>query len=472
MTILALIVCLGIIIFVHELGHFLAARAVGIHVSRFSIGFGPRVWSFTKGPTEYTLCAIPLGGFVKMKGMGDEASDKLEGDAGEQRGLTEDVGNNEGEPEVAGDQGASRHDPDSYAAKSIPARAFVIVAGVAMNMVLAVVIYAVVAGAWGEEVPETTRVGYVDSQELPEEASGFEDLPMGAEIVTIDGDSVDHWLDVQRGLIQAPPGEKITVEFVEPNGAVDITAPETGEARRAMVRAVNFWLDPKIQLVLPGEPGEAAGLEDGDRFVSVAGHEVRVWEEATRILRAHPGETVAVEVERDGDVLEKEVTPKSREVGASGGAVVAEGEIGVHGIIPPTTTVPIPRRDAAMTGVEQTVAMTGMILGFLRDLVTGEYSPRTLGGIGTIGEAVGQAADVGVHRYLHFIALLSINVAILNLLPIPILDGGHLAFLALEGIRGRSVTRRTQMRWNYVGLAFLLALMVFAHVNDVVRLLL
>lgn len=494
MTIIALIIVLGVIIFVHELGHFWAAKAVGIHVERFSIGLGPRVWGFTRGGTEYVLSAIPLGGYVKMKGMGDEAIERVEGNGSgdaDEDATPEETGWNAGgepkddesylegpsepaPPEERPEWAAAAEpspDSDSFNAKSIPARAFVISAGVAMNMVFAFVAYAVVAGGWGQTVPDTTQLGYVHAEVLPEEAETLGEIPRGAHLTRIGDAEVEHWLDVQRALRDAPAGP-LEVHFAEPDGSVEVTLPEDPGVRNQAISALHFWQEPVIQVVLPGEPAEAGGLEDGDRIVGLDGEDVDLWHEVTHYIQDRPGQEIRVRVERDGRELVRTVTPRGTEGTDLAGDVREIGRIGIYVSEPPTRFESVPASRAVVVGAEQTVAVTGMILGFLGDLVTGELSVRTLGGVGTIGEAAGQAAEQGFDRYLNFLALFSINIAILNLLPIPILDGGHLVFLGFEAVRGRPLSIETQMRWNYLGLFIILGILVLAHVNDVVRLLL
>ena len=491
MTIIALIICLGIIIFVHELGHFWAAKAVGIHVERFSIGLGPRVWGYTRNGTEYVLSAVPLGGYVKMKGMGDEALERVEGGSPRDGGGEGPVGTDPGPAEAPDDPAEEELDPgedgvakpawaqsaeedpdsDSFNAKSIPARALVISAGVAMNIVFAFAAYAVLAAGWGQAVPDTTQVGYVNAEVLPEEASGLQDIPAGAHLTRVGDVEVAHWVDVQRALRDAPAGT-VEVHFTDPDGSVELTLPEGTDVRDQVLAAFHYWQEPVVQMVLPGAPAEGAGLEDGDRILALNGQDVQFWHEVMRYVQDRPGEEMEVRVERDGRELVRTVTPRGTQDEDLAGDVREIGQIGVYVTEPPMSFESVPASQAVVVGAEQTVAVTGTILGFLRDLVTGEMSVRTLGGVGTIGEAAGQAAEQGFDRYLNFLALFSINIAILNLLPIPILDGGHLVFLGFEAVRGRPVSIETQLRWNYLGLFIILGILVLAHVNDVVRLLL
>jgi len=215
-SIVATIVLLGVLIFVHELGHFWAAKSVGIGVERFSIGLGPRVWGYRRGETEYVLSAIPLGGYVKMQGMADEVMEHLEGGDGET---------------------PRRPSASDFDAKSLPARAFVISAGVVMNMLFAFLLYTVVAGAWGVQELLTTRVMDVDGNSLPAGAEALAGIAPGSEVSRV-GDVVpESWGDIQRALIESPAGP-IRVVTESPAAVFAIVVPDKDEERRALAVAL------------------------------------------------------------------------------------------------------------------------------------------------------------------------------------------------------------------------------------------
>ncbi|MCA1789977.1 MAG: RIP metalloprotease RseP [Thioalkalivibrio sp.] len=450
MTILATIVVLGVLIFVHELGHFAAAKAVGVEVQRFSIGLGPKVFGFKHGETEYVLSAIPLGGYVKMGGMDDEVMERIEG--GE-----------EAEPRTP-----SSRDFDS---KPIWARAFVISAGVIMNMLFAFGTYVFLASHYGVQEYDSTRVGAVFADALPAGTEALATVDPGSRVIRIGDGEPEHWGDVQRRLIGAEAGP-LTIRFAQPSRDVDIVVPEDPEARRAMVGAVVAWVEAGVGAVHPGSPADRAGLEQGDRIVAVAGEPVDNWWNFVVAVEARPGERVEITIVREDRELIRAVTLDAESETRPDGTTAMVGKVGVYQPQLATTYRDVPFTEAMTHGYRETVAVTGLIVGFLGDLVTGGISPRSMGSIVTIGEASGQAAAAGLDQFLRFMALFSINLAVLNLLPIPILDGGHLVFLTIEAVRGgRGLTIEQRLKWSNVGFLIVVGIMVWALSNDFLRLL-
>lgn len=452
MTIIATIIVLGVLIFVHELGHFWAAKSVGIRVERFSIGLGPRVAGFQRGDTEYILAAIPLGGYVKMAGMDDEVMERIEGGK-------------------SGEERPPRQPADSdYDAKPVWARAWVISAGVTMNMVFAFVAYLVVALGWGTPVPDTLQIGEVRAEVL---APGLEELsgiPVGAELSRIGDRELRHWGDVQEALRTLPSGP-VTIGYLGPEGSVTVDLPDDPEIRDRLVRGVGYLVEPVISAILPGSPASEAGIEEGDRILAVDGEPVPLWDDFTEMIRDRPEIQTRVTIERGAGEVTRNVTPEQVEgVDAITGETVTIGQIGASPVGVGTAYVPLAPMDALRSAYDDTVWVTGLILGFLRDLVTGQMSPRNLGSIVTIGEASGQAAAQGIPVFLGFMAFFSVNLAILNLLPIPVLDGGHLVFLGIEAVRGRPVSVEQRIRWSQVGFVVLIGIMVLALGNDFLRL--
>jgi regulator of sigma E protease len=449
-ALIATIIVLGVLIFVHELGHFWAAKAVGIEVQRFSIGLGPRVWGFRRGETEYVLSAIPLGGYVKMGGMDDEVMDRVEG----------------GSPA----EGVATDPSRAFDAKPIWARTLVISAGVIMNMLFAFLVYAFVAGAWGVSQVDTTRVAAVRAEVLPPGNEALLGLPAGATVVQVGDRPVEHWGDIAEALLALPagPSELVTTD---PAGRFPLAIPGAEPERRALAGSLDYWLDPVVAAVAPGAPAERGGIQAGDRLLAVDGEPVTSWSTFVTLIQGRPGQRTEITLERGGERLTRAVTPDS-----NSGADPETGEsrtVGYVGIWPdqPTVSERVTPLEAIRTGGRETWAVSAFILTSLRDLVTGQVSPRNLGSIVTIGQASGEAADAGISVFLRFMALFSINLAILNLLPIPILDGGHLVFLAVEAIRGRALTIEQRIRWSQVGFVIVVGIMVLALSNDVLRLL-
>lgn len=450
MTVLATVIVLGVLILVHELGHFWAAKSVGIEVQRFSIGLGPRVLGFTRGETEYIVSAIPLGGYVKMGGMDDEMMEQIEGG------------------QVPG---SSREPSDrDFDAKPIWARTLVISAGVIMNMLFAFGVYTFLAASYGERHFDSTRIGQVVESTLPLGTEALSDVERGSRIVRVGGEPMEHWGHIRRALYEGEPGP-LVIDLVEPSRSIEILLPVTEEGRRALYTSLNVWLESGVGMTDPGSPAYRAELDAGDRVTAVDGEATAGWYDFVDQIQARPGERVELTITRDGSELVRAVTLDSvEEPGPDGSTRV----IGRAGIVPPMIEMAyekVSMGQAVVTGYQETEFVTRVILGFLKDLVTGGVSPRSLGSIVTIGEASGQAAEAGLETFLSFMALFSVNLAVLNLLPIPVLDGGHLVFLAIEAIRGgRALSVEQKLKWSNVGFFIIVGIMLWALSNDVLRL--
>jgi regulator of sigma E protease len=440
-SILATIIILGVLIFVHELGHFTTAKWANIEVPRFSIGLGPKMIGFTRGETEYVISWIPLGGYVRMAGMED--MEALEG---------------EHDPERARSAGRD------FESKSLPVRALVISAGVIMNVLFAWFLYTVIALAWGvRSIPEPV-VGNIAAERVPAEAAALLDIPVGARITAVNGQPVADFSDVYQFMAMAR--DTIRLEFVDAS-AVTVPVPTRDTERSDLILAVEprLVIPAVIAQVTGGSPAEAAGLRAGDRVVRAGGEPIDDWQDLVAVLQARPGVPVDLVVERAGREARVTVTPETTEDATADRPV---GRIGIRvAELPRERLGPIA---AAGHGVEQVVRITRLILDFLAGLFTGRASPRDVGGPILIYQITDQVARVGIVAFLDFMALFSINLAILNLLPIPILDGGQLLFLAIEGIRGKALSVEQRVRLSQVGLVMIVLIMVWAIANDFLRL--
>lgn len=447
MTILATVIVLGVLIFVHELGHFFAAKSVGVEVQRFSIGLGPRLLGFRLGETEYVLSLIPLGGYVKMGGMEDEVMERLEGSS-------------------AADRVAS---PRDFDAKPLWARAFVISAGVIMNLLFAFVVYTSVMAIWGIPVL-SPRVGLVRASALPPGTEALAQLPVGSAVARIGDEEVKNWIDVTDALLHEPAGPT-PITTRDPAVTVQVTLPEATEARGKMVGALRPWLEPVVGAVTPSSPAEKGGLKPGDRILSVDGQPVASWDEFVEQIQSQPNRRVELLLQREGGQVTRVVTPQpEQEVDAVTGQQRTVGKIGIAYSPTNLSYEKVGLGDAIQYGARETWGTMGLIFGFLRDLFTGHVSPRSVGSIVTISQTSGQAAAAGLEAFLQFLALFSVNLAVLNLLPIPVLDGGHLLFLAIEGLRGRALTVEQRLKWSNVGFLIVMGIMLWALSNDFLRL--
>ncbi len=445
-AIVAGLVVIGVLIFVHELGHFLAAKAVGIAVLRFSFGLGPRTPLGIKiGETDYCISWVPFGGFVKMAGL-------------EEEGAPGAVEGGRVEAEVPYER--------TFDAKPLWARMLVIVAGVALNALFAWLVFTTVARAYGFPVDPSVTVASVDTTQLPMGAAGLASLKPGDRIVRMNGDTVEGWGDVQRALLTAP-GSRITIEVGgRPAPILVDVARSDQQARTALVTAVRPWHEPIVWALAPGQPAQAAGLEVGDRIDSAGGQPIPSWEAMVGIIEKSASRPLELVVRRSDRELKLVVTPKpTRVADPETGKVRTVGRIGIG--------FPVRRVGwlaALGEGLDQTGRAGGVILWTLKGLFTGAVSVRDIGGPILVGQLSGEVARMGLDAFLRFVALFSINLAILNLLPIPVLDGGHLVFLLVEGLRGRPLSLEQRQRLTQIGFFVLVGIMVLALANDFLRL--
>lgn len=448
MSYLAFVVVLGVLIFVHELGHFWAAKAVGIGVPRFSIGLGPLTpLRFRRGETEYVISWIPFGGYVKMASQEElNELEALEGGVAEHTYPPEKLFEN----------------------KRLAARILVISAGVVMNAVFAWATYAWLAFAYGVATDPTTRIARVDADLLPEAAHELASIPSGAEVVRIDGEAVAHWNAIVEAILESEAPE-VRIELaggLEPI-VVDVP-PADAEARRRIARALVPLRASRVGSLSPGSPAERAGLEPGDLIVAIDGDEVRSWADMVRVVEAAAGRELVLSVDRDGTTLEIPVTPA--ESPAPDPETGETRMVGKLGIGPAWVRIRYGVSEALAEGVRQSAWAAGQVIFAVKGMIVGQISVREIGGPIAIAQMSAEAAREGLEFLLSLMAFLSINLAILNLLPIPALDGGHLVFLTLEGLRGgRPVPSAWRGRLTMAGIYFLLVLMVFVVINDLLR---
>lgn len=442
-TLIAFLIVIGVLVFVHELGHLIAAKSVDIEVPRFSIGFGPRITGFQWGETEYVVSALPLGGYVRMAGMEDTAA--LEG----------------------GEELARPASGRDFDAKSLPARVWVVSAGVLMNFLFAILVIAGVSLIYGEPVNPTTRVAIAQQETLEGPAAPLASVPVGAELSAVNGSPVATWNDVVDRLGDAGGGA-LTLQFSD-GQEVTLDLPRRETERFAVLQQIQPFAEPLIGSVNPGSPAEVGGMRENDRVLRAAGQPIRSWTEFVDIIRAHPGREVPLVVQREGAEVELTVTPEPAQERNISGDAIEVGRLGV------AQQLELDHRDvgpveALRQGWEVTWGTSASIVRLLGDLFTGDASPRSLGGPLTIGQISGETARAGMEVMLQWMALLSVNLAVLNLLPIPVLDGGQLLFLLVEAVRGRPLSVEQRLRLSHVGLIIVVGIMVWAITNDFLRL--
>jgi regulator of sigma E protease len=430
-------ILLGILIIVHEVGHFLAARAFGVTVERFSIGFGPRIVKFRRGETEYALSAFPLGGYVKMAGM---------------------------EPAAESQEPAA---PNTFPGKPLGVRAIIVASGPVTNLVWATLIYIAVVWIGGLAVlGDEPVVGYV-YDDSPAQAAGLAVLD---RIVSVEGEPAETWEGV-RGLVAHADTEDGVTLMVEREGEpepVEITVhtepdPETG----AVTIGIGLYIPPVLGDVKRESPADRAGLATGDRILSVDGKEIRTWYEFEQVVSESAGKELSVVWDRNGET-HRAVVPVEETMEAVGPTEART--IGTVGALAPLEMRRVGFGEALKTGVSATLTYTRLIWQFFSGLVRGEVSADMLGGPIRVVQLASESAAWGASYFFAFMAFLSLNLFIINLFPLPILDGGHIVLLALEKIRGRGLSERQLLVWQQAGLIFFVGLLAFLLVKDAMSL--
>jgi regulator of sigma E protease len=460
LAILAPILVFGLVIFVHELGHFIAAKATGVYAPRFSIGFGPPIFKWRRGETEYVLAWLPLGGYVRMASRHDAETAFLEG--GNEESTAREATDADFDPNAMIPFGPKPVPEDRwFESKSLTARIVIMIAGVVMNAILAVIVGAALAAKYGEAVVyqqpviPTTVVGTVratDSTAL------LRQIHPGDTIHAVNGHAVRNWNDVAETIL----GSEGSVSFETNRGAVDI--PLKGAYRPEVVAAsVRYLLSPVIDTVFAGDPAAMAGLQRGDSITSASGKPVLTWSEVVDEVSHSPGKPVALVVTRAGQPVNLTVTPKAVPDTDAVGTVDTVGRIGA-GIRSPVQRGAGGVGEALAIGLKLTKKNGGAVFKILHGIGTGAVSVRELGGPVAITRASVAAARSGLADLFYLISLLSINVAILNLLPIPILDGGQILINVLETVKGKPFSLRTReyiLRFGLLAIGLLFAIVMY-----------
>lgn len=483
LTWLAPLIVFGLVVFVHELGHFLAAKYVGVYAPRFSIGFGPALWRKRWGETEYVIAALPLGGYVRMASRLDEESAFLEG--GSEKSATaspETTGGNAAGTIVGEDTIEPRPDdwdPEAlvpfgpkpvpehrwFESKSLPQRLLIMFAGVAMNVLLALVIMIGLFAVLGRGVTNTRVLGGI--RELPGVAPIREQLAPGDTILAVNGTPITTWESLQSAVGRAK-GDVMTI--VTHRDTVTIAHGGEGQPRREFIaQALEPMISPVLDTIMPGGAAERAGLRKGDSVVVAGGDSIRTWTQLVSRIQGSPGQPLELHIWRDQATTGVTVVPDSGTVtlpGANSSQVI--GRIGV-GPRDNRTRIPTSPLQAVGAGWNATWGMVGLVIDAVHQLVTARASVKELGGPIAIAEASVTAARRGVQGLLELLAFISVNLAVMNLLPIPILDGGQIIMNIVESARGRAFSLRTREYILRVGLVAIGLLFVLVMFNDIKR---
>ena len=432
-VIVPFLLLLGIVVFVHEYGHYIVGRWCGIKAETFSVGFGKPLFGWTdRHGTRWQIAALPLGGFVKFVGNMDVASA-----ASSDEGLSEEE---------------RKH---AFHNASILARSLTVVAGPMANFLLSIVLYAAIAFTLGQP-SKAPVVGSVD----PDFADILPFEPAD-RITHVGGEAVETWVDMVRAL-QLTSGEPTEIDLVRDG--------------QQMVVTTRFLQEPVVSQIRPGYPAAQAGVAAGDKIVSVNGAPVKSFHELRVVTAELPLNTeIDLVVERDGAKRTFTFTPdvNTREHPITGD-MVEQATMGVSTSSLGGLTSAREARgvvDSLIVGINQTWGIIVMTITFIGDMLFTSADTSGLGGPIGIAQVSASQAEAGLFQFLGLVALLSTSIGLLNLFPIPILDGGHLVFYAAEAIRGRPLGERVMNGAMMVGLSLVLLLMVFATYNDVVRLL-
>jgi regulator of sigma E protease len=432
-TLLAFAFVLGVLVFVHELGHFMAARWNGVRVLTFSLGFGPKLLSFRRGDTEYCLSAIPLGGYVKM--AGENAEDPRSGQ------------------------------PDEFLSKSKWQRFQILIMGPAMNLILAVIVLAGVL-MQGATVPvyldKPALVGVVNPGS-PAERAG---VRAGDLITRVGSAEVATWEQLELAVASRPERQVDMVVIRDRREERLTITPDSTELRtrsnaRFEVGTIGVMPDvhPSIRALVAGGPAERAGLQAGDVIVSIDGVRMVFASQVSEAISKRPDATVTMVVRRGG--VDQTVSVTAAREGDT-------GRIGINISDALQTYTPGPLEAVGMS-VQRNVEMSGMILRTLADLFTGEASPKQLMGPVGIAQLSGESVQAGWIALFGLMATLSLNLGLLNLLPIPVLDGGHIFIMAIETIARRDFSIAVKEKMLFAGFVALMALMVTVIYNDLTR---
>ncbi|KHT48971.1 zinc metallopeptidase RseP [Vibrio sinaloensis] len=441
------IVALGILVAVHEFGHFWVARRCGVRVEKFSIGFGKAIWSKVgKDGTEYSVSMIPLGGYVKMlDGRVDEVSDA------DQR--------------------------FAFDKKPLWKRSAIVAAGPVFNFLFAIIAY------WLVFMIGVPAVKPVVGQVTPYSIAAQAGLEQGMELKSVSGVKTADWESVNMGLIAHIGDERLTMTVAPSDGvgveqtlSFDLTEWNFDPEKQSAMSALGFVpftpeISTKLINVTQGSAGERAGLKVGDTLLAIDGVAITDWQQVVDAIQQHPNASLPLQVERDGERVSLTIIPDSRDM-------KGKGEVGFAGIAPEVAEWPESYRfdlqfgviESVGKAVEKTGQVIDLTISMLKKLIVGDVGLNNLSGPISIAKGAGTTADYGLVYFLGFLALISVNLGIINLVPLPMLDGGHLLFFAIEAVIRRPVPEKIQEMGYRVGGAIIFSLMAVAIFNDFARL--
>ncbi len=435
-TILSALFVLGVLIFVHELGHFIVAKLSGIKVEKFSLGFPPTAISKKIGDTEYCLSWIPLGGYVKMAGD-DPSSDEIKGE------------------------------PWEFLSKPTLIKMAVVFAGPFMNFVFAFIVYWAIFTFSGQTVTQTTRIDIPEQRTGLAQALSFE---VGDSIIAINNNKVNNWQDILE-LLTKYATDNLTFTIIRQNDTLNL---KYNNKIADLIQKGDIGIYPlmstKIDQIQPSSPAAKAGLKEGDIIVEIDSTPVESFFQLKKIISHKPNQKVHIKYKRNNIINEVDIITDAMEVSDKYGKKIKIGILGIIGHLPfeKIKLTPIAAIKQSFVQINKTI---DQMLSFIKKLITRKISTKYMGGPIYIVQLSGKMAKAGLESLFNFMALISLNLGLINLFPIPMLDGGYLLIFAIEGITRKKLSLKQQSIIQYIGFAFLILLTVLVMYNDIIRLI-
>ena len=443
-------ITIGILVFIHEFGHFAAAKLSGMRADIFAIGFGKRLFGWNKksgfsfgelpkdfdgeGHTDYRLSLLPLGGYVKIAGMVDESMDTSFADK---------------EPQ-----------PYEFRAKPLWAKVFVITAGVIMNLLLAWVVFWGANFFQGKPMTPTTTIGYVENESAASKA-GF---LAGDKILSVNGKEIKYWEDLRAEIFINTLGENLNVKVLRDGKekTLVVNRKSIPEDETQGLFLVEYGVKPAVGDVLKNSPAEKSGIKAGDILLGLNGTEVHTPKQVSDLIASSSGKEINLVIKREENLLNISVMPGSdNKIGiAMGHVFTGKTQMRTYGFFA-----------SIGQGWKDIEKMTALTFSMIGKVFTGNVEfKKAFGGPIKIAQMAAKSADSGIANFLYFLALLSLSLAILNILPFPVLDGGHLVMIVIESIIKREIPIKIKMAIQNTGLVLLLILMAFIIYNDIISL--